>query len=167
MSDLERDTLDQELSFTNSLPTFVRILMFITSFLPGYGFYDLVIKPCWTDYFNIIFFFFLIMGLAALGMGIALMLMSLGGAEFIRFDATNKSIYRIRAASILPRKEIHYFANQVKKLELVKIEDEDEITYRSEVQFFQGKPLQLKRFHEETAATAYHVKLQQWLANAT
>ncbi|MDD2815847.1 MAG: hypothetical protein PHP00_08925 [Thiotrichaceae bacterium] len=55
----------------------------------------------------------------------------------------------------------------MKTVELVKIEDEGEITYRSEVQFFQGKPLRLKRFHEETAVTAYHVKLQQWLANAT
>ena len=166
MPDLEQDALDQELSFTNSLPNFVRILMFITSFLPCYGFYDLVIKPRWTDYFNVIFFFLLIMGLAALGMGITLMLMSLGGAEFIRFDTRDKSIYRIRAASILPRKEIRYFANQVKTVELVKIEDEGEITYRSELQFFQGKPLQLKRFHEETAAAAYHAKLQQWLANA-
>jgi hypothetical protein len=63
MSDLERDTLDQELSFTNSLPSFVRILMFITSFIPCY---DLVIRPQWTNCFNVIFLFFLIMGLAAL-----------------------------------------------------------------------------------------------------
>jgi hypothetical protein len=166
MSNLEQDALDQELSFTNSLPSFVRILMFITSFLPGYGFYDLVLKPRWTDYFNVIFFFFLIMGLAALGIGIALMLMSLGGAELVRFDSRDNSIYRIRAASILPRKEIRYFANQVKTVELVKIEDEGEITYRSELQFFQGKSLQLKRFHEETTAAAYHAKLKQWLANA-
>jgi hypothetical protein len=167
MPDLEIDALDQELSFTNSLPTFVRILMFVSSFLPFYGFYDLVLAPRWTGYFNFIFLFFLCIGLGALSVGVPLVLASLSGAESVEFDARQKTIRHIRAASILPGKEWDYPVSRIKATKLVRTEDDSEVSYRSELQFIQGKSLKLKRFTSEAAATAYHEQLQQWLSHVT
>lgn len=167
MSDLEMEALEQELSFTNSMPSFVRILMFICSFLPFYGFYDLVIAPRWTSYVNFFFLFHLSIGLGALSVGIPLVLMSLIGAESVEFDARRKTIRHIRAASILPSKEWNYPVSRIKATKLVRTEDESEVSYRSELQFVQGKSLKLKRFTHETAANTYHEQLQQWLSHVT
>lgn len=167
MPDLEVDALDQELSFTNSQPTFVRILLFVSSFLPFYGFYDLVIAPRWTGYFNFVFLLFLSMGLGALSIGIPLLLASLSGAESVEFDARRKTIRRLRAASFLPAKEWNYPVSRIKATKLMKIEDESEVSYRIELQFVEGKSLPLKRFTNEAAASTYHEQLQQWLSHVT
>lgn len=163
MNESTQETLEQELAFTNSEPTFIRVMLFIISFVPYYGFYDLVLQPRWHSYFNFFFLFFLMIGLGSLSIGVVLMLSSLSGAESFVFDTRNKTIRHIRAASILPAKEWTYPVSRIKAMKLVKTEGESEDYYQSELQFIQGKSLKLKRFTNEATASTYHAQLQQWL----
>ena len=88
------------------MPLGRRVLFALLALLPLLAPYELLLRPHWTDYFNLVFLFFLIVSLGALTVSALLLWAAIAGlSKVLRFDrSTGLLIYQSGAPIVRWRK---------------------------------------------------------------
>jgi hypothetical protein len=154
------ETYDK-ISFTESVPNGLRIFLFFIGFLPFLAPYGLLVRPNWKE-FSLHLIFLIIVSLAAIAVGIAIMLVGiLGLNQTLCFEFVSQTISYSYTTAITPLRKIIYKFHDVVDLD-IKLHDwsEGPSTYGLRVRFADARRIEVGSFAERGEAERYLYKIK-------
>ncbi len=153
---------NDQITFSERMPTGVRILLIVFGLIPFLAPYDLLIRPGWTS-FNLMLVFAIIISLGAVAVGFLFIFSGLFGLnQALHFDGSTRTIDYAYETPLIPIRRFRYQFDDVSEMKVITHDWSDApSTYGVQVIFNDNRKTEVGSFANEIEAAEALEKVNQ------